>query len=321
MSAPRPILELMDLQEDVALRRATLRAGPVRVEAPVTLLRTPITPPLDSLLDRAWFLAPTSAEPVDAETLASLGALAEARELYLDLALPGPIDPGAITAELGARIARLRIPLDDDMPDTAVHGSVDVARRISGRVVLDVTISVAGVERVPLLIAAVARDEAPRDVYLVPTDSAASEALAATWGRIAKAATDHGVTVSARRGPRVDAGPPLDPLAGANVLAACVRALFRSRTSVCPFPFVTSVFTGSGVAVCPAPDGPSSDAIPDDVWNAPLFTAVRQGFLDGDPPEPCRRCTLLPRVRRSLSETPWETGDGPADLPIGSIEV
>ena len=50
MSAPRPLLELMDLQADVAQGRSTLRAGPVRVEAPAALLTTPISAPLDALL-------------------------------------------------------------------------------------------------------------------------------------------------------------------------------------------------------------------------------------------------------------------------------
>ncbi|MEE2713584.1 MAG: hypothetical protein VX913_12490 [Planctomycetota bacterium] len=321
MSAPRPLLELMDLQADVAQGRATLRVGPVRVEAPAALLATPISAPLDALLDRAWFLAPRGVEVGDSRMFEVLGALAEDKELYLDLELSGVPEPGVIPAVLGARIARLRVRVAEDASDVPVAASVELARCVSGRVVLEFTVSAEGAARVPALIAVVGRGDVPRDVHLIPMGSQAQHALSQSWDEVAEVATTHGVTVSVRGGRRVSAGPPLDPLAGANILDASVRATFRSRVSLCPFPFMTTVFTDTGVAVCPAPGGPASPHVPDGVWNAALFTDVREAFFAGDPPDACRQCTLFPRVRRSLSETPWDTGSGSTDLPVGTMEV
>ena len=321
MSAPRPLLELMDLQADVAQGRSTLRAGPVRVEAPAALLTTPISAPLDALLDRAWFLAPRGVEVGDSRMFEVLGALAEDKELYLDLELSGVPEPGVIPAVLGARVARLRVRLAEDASDVPVAASVELAGCVSGRVVLEFTVSAEGAARVPALIAIVGRGDVPRDVHLVPMGSQAQQALSQSWDEVVEVATTHGVTVSVRGGRRVSAGPPLDPLAGANILDASVRATFRSRVSLCPFPFMTTVFTDTGVAVCPAPGGPASPHVPDGVWNAALFTDVREAFFAGAPPDVCRQCTLFPRVRRSLSETPWDTGPGSTDLPVGAMEV
>lgn len=312
----------MDLQEDLARGRSTLRTGPVRLEVPLEeLLATPLSTTLETLLDRAWFLAPRVASGVDAAGLGRLGPLAEGNELYLDLELPEIPDASAITEVLGRRIARLRLPLGDDVA-ADVQASAEVARRVSGRVVLVVSVPADGLlQRVKDVLGSVASEDIPSDVHLAPADRTARDGLLTAWDAIREAATTQRVTVTVHRGPRVDAGPPLDPLAGANVLDACVRAVFRTRASLCPFPFVGLFLAGGGMSVCPLPEGPHCDTVPAEPWNAALFTEIRQAFIDGTPPEVCRTCTLLPRVRRSLSDIGSEDDGAGADLPAGSMEV
>lgn len=327
MSVPRPILELIELIDDLAQGRAALRTGPVRFEAPLDLvIDAPVDSDLDRLLAKAWFLAPKCAGlPTPSEWDGLVALAARVPELHLDLALPEIPSADEIPTPLRPRLARLTVPVGGADTGSLVRAAEPVADAIAGRLVLDLATPVGASSSIEPLLAVIADARTPKDLALRPADRDARQELNDAWPAIRQAAERHRVNVRVRGGPRADVGAPLDSMAGPHVLDTCLRATFRTRSSLCPFPFLSLAIRDDGeVAVCPALEGPStSDAADATTWNGPLFTSVRQGFLDGTPPDACASCTLLPRVRRSLAERPWEDADddGAHELPAGALEV
>jgi len=326
MSVPRPVLELMELIDDIAQGKSVLRTGPVRLEAPLDLLvESPLGTPLEELVARAWFLAPICKATPTASEWRGLAALAQSSpELHFDLSFPDPPIVDDIPEILRPRIARARIQVGGVDAGAVVRATEPLAGWIAGRVTLELIVPPGSVTSLEPLLQVIAAATVPRDVVLRSTDRRAREELHADWPGIARAATDLRLNIQIRGGERIDAGIPLDSMAGPHVLDTCIRAAFRTRASLCPFPFLGLRIRDNGeVAVCPASNGPStSDPLDGNTWNGRLFASVREGFLTGSPPVACDGCTVLPTVRRSLAVTPWDDPALPsADLPAGAVDV
>jgi len=326
MSVPAPLLEVMQLLEDVTRKKGNLSVGPFRVEVePEALLESPRNPVLAEMLTRAYFLAPILSGLPTRALLGELGTIVDEHDLYLDLVIPGLSALEGLPEHAALRTARVEMQASHpeellSSPDL-VHGSWGAAL-VAGRTTFRIRVESSEVHALPPLLDRMATFSVPVDLVLAPCDMPAREAVRAAWSSIDDRASTAGLNVLVKGDARSDAGESLDPLSGFNVLDECIRAIFRSRRSLCPFPFLMVRWAQEEVAVCPAEAGPAGPIPSSEPWNGALHQGVREAFYEGEPPVPCRRCTLLAQVRRSAEETPWskrEVSDG--RLPPGALEV
>lgn len=241
------------------------------------------------------FLAPRG--PLEEIALRSVAATALTNDAYVDLDL----DPSfrlevlaRLSEQEAARIVRLlvRVPLKD-LPRTA--GALKAYSMISKRVVARLTFRtrLVGSDLAPILEFLDAERLAGEKFDLV-VDAGSELDLS----RLRQAADDAGVNVRIPGVARISSGKPLDMLGPWNVLQASLRALFRQRPTLCPFPFVMLRWSiQDSIHLCPVDSGPTTRS-----WNDPESLAVRHAFFEGETPEKCRGCTLLPHVQRGLAE-------------------
>lgn len=328
MSVPRPLLAMIELLQDVTQKQDVIGDGPLRIEADLTaLLGDPMPAALAAMLGRAFFLTPLCDEVPDEDGLAAIGALAIREQTWLDLRLPGlselvglPEQAALLTARVEMRTQDPRALVTADELVFASWGASLVAGRTTFRVKTDAD----GVAAVPELLHRMATFSVPVDLALVAQDADATSALETSWDELEVVARATSMNLRVAGGRRCDAGDALDPMSGFNVIDSVARSIFRTRGSLCPFPFTMARWDSKAAIVrpCPAPDGPTTRVADADPWNGTFFTTLRREFYENRPPAACRRCTLLPRILRAVEETPWASLPfGRSDLPSGSVEV
>lgn len=305
MSAPHPVAAALDLLGDLVDRRAELSVGPVRIELPGSGLCAPDEVPAALLehLENAAFLGLDWGAPPTATELNHAGLLAESFELYLDLRLPasGSLEP--LPGSAAARTARVvfKSKSAHELLEQEALARVLTARdAVAGSVQIRLTAGSEELDVVRKLIDRTGRDLPGVALHLVPRDARSHDAFEAAQDALAQAARKASVTLTARGIGRWPFGPAVEGMLAWDIQHAFYRNLFKDRPSLCPFPFTMLSWDGRGtLRACPNPDGPEVGAGSDPWLDA---TALRRGFFESDLPPVCRRCTLYPRVVRSLRD-------------------
>ena len=312
----------MDLQQDIIRGRAELRPGPVRVEAPLeALLADDIGAPLKTLLQSASYAAPSITGSITEAQWAALASAAVRLDLHLELRLGAPPPVEWISTELAERLTRVVLEARSTEALQGADAIRGLATHVLGRTSVLLTSWDEPVSSLSDLVKTLG--DLPRAVELEidPANIGARDRLDHSWSELTSVVSDSGLGLIVRGGQTIRGGPEAAPIFGPNVLDQCIRSLFRTRPSLCPFPFLNAYVSAEPTSICINPDGPNLPGHAPDPWNSEIHQATRQGFYDGAPPDPCRRCTDLPRVLKDLAATPWSEGPTVAPWPGGAMDV
>lgn len=293
---------LVELLADLVAERGALEDGPLRVELAGAEAPEPgaAPPELREVLQAAFILGARWDGAADEAGRLRVARLAAAHGMLLDLAFQDPAAAPLLEAE-AARCLRAVF----ELPARELLGQVDPPGALArlagppGRRVLRLRCGPGAPEALrPLL----GRWPRHLELVLLPENAAARTELLGQGPALAGEAREAGVTLSVRGLPRPEPpGPGGLPESWALLLAG-MREIFRRRPALCPFPFLMLRWSPAEPwRPCPLPEGPRVGAAGNPPpWNAGPMKALREAFYRGEPPTPCRRCLLRPRVLAAL---------------------
>ena len=309
MTARGPIDAILDIQEATGGKASRLESGPLRLEISGAWLEggaAPEPPWLESVLEESSYLGIRWEAPPGAGGLAWIQERAERFQLHLDLQMPLCGAKTAFSEALLERTVRLTFdtPLASLLDDPeSLRAAAELTGRIPGHGVLRVRVEGRAEGELEGVPARVSEAAPGLDLHFTPGDTGAAATLAALREPLLEEARRAALNISFSGLGGGTFGKPHDHLLVWNVQRAFLRHLFRLHPGLCPFPFVMLRLDEEGQArVCPQPQGPRVSAPgAEGPWNAEETRALRAAFHEGSPPEPCLRCTLWPRLLRSLA--------------------